>query len=45
MVPLSDTRSASDPTLIDSAEQHEHFMCQCISDIAFPWHVSVLWTE
>ena len=26
MMPLSDTPSASDPTLVDSTEQHEHFV-------------------
>ena len=26
MIPLSDTPSASDPTLIDSSEEQEHFM-------------------
>ena len=26
MMPFSDTPSASDPTLIDSTRQHEHFM-------------------
>ena len=26
LMPLSDTPSASNPTLIDSAGQHEHFM-------------------
>ena len=40
MMPLSDTPSASDPTLIDFAEQCNHFVLN-ISDIALPWHVSV----
>ena len=36
LMPLSDTPSASDPTLIDSAGQHEYF---CINNVmTLPFH-------